>query len=154
MATLYDIDQRILLCIDQETGEIADMEILDALQMERDQKIENIALWHKNDLADAEAIKAEREKLYDREKALRGRADSTKRYLDAVLFGNKFTTPRVAISFLKSKQVQISEGVELPDNLLTYKQPEPNKAAIKRFLKDGNKLVGVEIVEKKNIQIK
>ena len=38
MATLYDIDQAILACIDLETGELIDPERLEALQMERSQK--------------------------------------------------------------------------------------------------------------------
>ena len=33
--TLYEIDNAILSCTDQETGEIIDQEALDALQMER-----------------------------------------------------------------------------------------------------------------------
>ena len=36
MRALYDIDQAILSCVDPETGEILDVEMLDALQMERD----------------------------------------------------------------------------------------------------------------------
>ena len=35
MANLYDINSEILSCIDAETGEIIDVERLQALQMER-----------------------------------------------------------------------------------------------------------------------
>ena len=45
MRALYDIDAAILDCVDQETGEILDPEKLDALQMEREQKLEGVALW-------------------------------------------------------------------------------------------------------------
>ena len=43
--TIFEIDEAILECVDLETGEIIDAERLDALQMERDKKIENVALW-------------------------------------------------------------------------------------------------------------
>lgn len=43
MPSLYEIDAGILACIDQETGEILDVERLDALQMERRTKIEGVA---------------------------------------------------------------------------------------------------------------
>lgn len=59
MATLYEIDEEILNCVDQETGEIIDPEKLAQLQMDFDKKVEGIALWIKNLLSDAEAIKAE-----------------------------------------------------------------------------------------------
>ena len=45
---LYEIDEQILNCIDAETGEIIDADMLNALQMERDAKIEGVALWIKD----------------------------------------------------------------------------------------------------------
>ena len=69
MATLYEIDEEILNCVDQETGEIIDPEKLAQLQMDFDKKVEGIALWIKNLLSDAEAIKAEKNKLADRQRS-------------------------------------------------------------------------------------
>lgn len=68
MASLYQIDQAILECLDAETGEIIDAEKLDALFMEKNQKIENIALWIKNLQADALAYKAEKDAFAARQK--------------------------------------------------------------------------------------
>lgn len=45
--TLYEIDQAIMECVDLETGEIIDVEILSELQMERETKLESVALWIK-----------------------------------------------------------------------------------------------------------
>lgn len=78
MASIYEIDQEILACIDEETGEILDAKRLDALQMEREKKLENVACWVKNLLADADAIKAERRQLEEREKAARNKAERLK----------------------------------------------------------------------------
>ena len=66
MATLYEIDREIMDCFDAETGEILDVERLNGLQMERDEKIENAALYYKNLLSDADAYKAEKQAFADR----------------------------------------------------------------------------------------
>lgn len=54
---LYKIEEEILKCVDTETGEIINVEALNALKMQRDTKIENIALWIKNLLSDAEQLR-------------------------------------------------------------------------------------------------
>ena len=63
MRALYEIDQEILDCVDLETGEILDTEKLDALQMEREAKLEGVALWVKDLKAEAAAVKEEADKL-------------------------------------------------------------------------------------------
>ena len=52
---LYEIDAAITALVDPETGEISDFDAFDQLSMARDQKIENIALYYKNLVADAAA---------------------------------------------------------------------------------------------------
>lgn len=54
--TLYEIDQAIQGLVDPETGELMDYEAFAALQMDRDAKIENMALWYKDLMADAKAM--------------------------------------------------------------------------------------------------
>ena len=73
MANLYELDAMIESLLEQEdpeTGELlSDMEQLEAVLMERDTKIENIALYIKNKTAEAEAIKAEKLALEKRQKS-------------------------------------------------------------------------------------
>ena len=62
---IYQIDAAIQACLDMDTDELVDMDTgeilsLDALQMEREQKLENVACYIKNLTADADALKAER----------------------------------------------------------------------------------------------
>lgn len=162
MATLYEIDQSILDCIDFETGEIIDPEKLNALQMERGEKIEKVALWYKNLLSDAAAIKAERDNLSKRETAMKNKAESLEKWLTYALNGEKMSTPRVAISFRKSESVEIQDEEEVisfaqannRDDLLSFKAPTVNKTAIKAAIKDGFYVSGASLVEKQNIQIK
>ena len=73
MKALYEIDQEILDCIDMETGEILDLEKLTALQMERERKLEGVALWIKDLNAEAAAVKEEADKLTARKKSLYNR---------------------------------------------------------------------------------
>ena len=160
--TLYEIDMEILACVDPESGEIIDFEKLEELQMQREEKIEKMALWYKNLLSDADALKAEKTALAEREAAARQKAESIKKWLTEALNGSKMSTPKVAVSFRRSESVEITDEVTFVgwaqaanrDDLLTYKEPTPNKTAIKAALKTGENINGASIVEKNNIQIK
>ena len=162
MATLYEIDTEILNCIDQETGEILDAEKLEALQIQREEKIEAIALWYKNLMSDAEAYKVEKEIFAEREKAAKAKAESLKKWLTEALAGEKMTTSKVLISFRKSEAVEVEDEEKFIEwaqrarrkELLTFKLPAINKTAIKAVLASGKKLKGVNIVARQNIQIK
>ena len=150
--TIYEIDQAIMECVDLETGEIIDTEQLDKLQMERDTKLENVACWIKELKAEAEAIKAEKQILANRQKVAENKAESLKKYLAYALDGKKFSTAKCAVSFRNTESVEITpEGLEAlmkeHDELLTYKAPEPNKTAIKQALKDGLSVEGVQLVQ-------
>lgn len=157
--TIYEIDQALLSLIDPDTGEIGDYGMFCELQMAKESKIENLALLIKNSIAEADAIKAERDNLYEREKAARNKADRLKKYLAEILCGEKFTSPRVAVTFRKSEAVEIDEDFiewarEKAGYLLKYKDPEVNKTAIKEAIKNGTAIEFARIVQNNNIQIK
>ena len=156
---LYEIENAILDCIDLETGEVIDTERLDALQMERDAKIENVALWIKDLKAEAEAIKAEKMALAERQRVAENKAESLKKWLAYALDGQKFSTAKCAVSFRKTEKVEISDVgmirlMKEHDELLTYRDPEPNKTAIKQALKDGLTVQGVQLVQNTSTIIK
>lgn len=152
---LYEIDARIAACVDNETGEVMDFDLLNALTMERSEKIEQIALAYKNSVAEAEALKAEKNSFAEREKRAKNRAEYLKGYLAYVLNGEKFKTTKVDISFRKSEAVVFEGDIfSLPDEYLTYKTPELNKTAIKQALKSGIELPGCAIESRLNIGIK
>lgn len=153
MANLYEIDAQIMACVDFETGEIIDEEKLQALQLEFNQKVEGIALWIKNLLAEAKMIKEEKDNLAARQKSCENKAESLKRYLSSALDGEKFMTAKVSISYRKSESVEIEDVSLLGDDYLKFK-PEPDKTKIKEALKNGVELQGATLVKKNNIQIK
>lgn len=158
---LYEIDNAILECIDFETGEIIDIDKLNDLRMERDAKIENVALWIKDLKSEAEAIKAEKLALAERQKVAENKAENLKKWLAYALQGEKFKTARCSVSFRSTESVEITpEGLENlmrggKDELLTYKDPEPNKKAIKDAIKnDGLNVQGVQLVQNVSTIIK
>lgn len=161
MRALYDInaDLEILLSqVDEETGELLiDPEALDALTMERAEKLEGMALTVKNWTAEADAIRAEEKALAERRQRLEKKRDSLTRYLQQVLAGEKFETPRVIVSWRKSKSVEIDEAAfwENPaEAYIRYKEPEVNKQAVTAALKNGEIIPGALLVEKASMTIK
>lgn len=154
---LFEIDEAIMNCVDMETGEILDFEMLERLSMERDKKIENIACWIKNLESDAEALKAQKQTFADRQKAAENKAASLKQFLANYLDGQKFTAPTVAVSFRKSESVQIDDLNAIADfdtMYIKYAEPAADKTAIKKALKEGIAIPGARLVENNNIQIK
>lgn len=152
--TLFEIDGAIMNCVDSETGEIINEEMLDTLNMARNEKVENICLWIKNLKAEAEALKAEKDAFAQRQKSTENKMESLKRYISTYLGGAPFKSTRVAVSFRRTESVEIKEGTTLPDEYLRFKYPEPDKAALKTALKNGATIDGVSLVAGKNITIK
>lgn len=158
---LYEIDNAILETIDFETGEVIDPERLDALQMEREKKLEGVALWIKNLESSVEAYKAEMESFMVRRKAAERKIESLKGWLANALQGEKFSTAKCAVGFRKSQAVEITDEAAIrafapgsyPD-LLTIQMPTINKIEVKKALKDGWEIPGAALVERQNIQIK
>jgi len=160
---LYEINESITALIDPETGEVADIEAFEQLTMERETKLENMALWIKNLESDAEAIKAEEKALAERRKSAESKAESLKGYLASMLGdGQRLETPRVKLSWRKSSAVQfvlpeadfIRYNQGKRDELLSYSEPTVNRKAIADAIKAGEEILGVQLVERENLQIK
>lgn len=161
---LFDIDERLAACVkldesrvvDTESGEIIDLEAIAALEMERDKKIENLGCWYKNLLAEAQALKAQKNAFAEREKAKKAKAESIKGFLGRYLNGKKFETAKVAMSFRKSEAVEFDAKCigDVPEEFLKFKDPELDKVAVKKAIKAGETVPGCELVARQNLQIK
>ena len=163
MRALYDIDAAILACVDQETGEILDPEKLDALQMEREQKLEGVALWIKDLKAEAEAVKAEADKLTARKKAVENKIDGLKQWLLYALNGEKLKTARCNVYQTHSQKVVIDDEKALVDMLMTspfgekflrVKEPEIDKNALKDSMKQGYEYEFAHLEQTESVVIK
>ena len=151
--TIFDIDQAIMACVDAETGEVIDLDKMNALQMERGEKIENVALWIKELDAEAKAIREEEKNLAARRKVNENKIASLKGYLSMALSGQKFSTPRVKISWRKSESVDIPDPEKIPASWYRAKY-EIARDDIKAALKAGETVPGASLIENTNIQIK
>jgi hypothetical protein len=157
--TLYEINQQITELIDEETGEILDFEAFERLQLERDAKIEGMAMWYKELDADVKAIREEEKRLAERRAAVERKRDRLKEYIAEYTAGRKFSTPRVEISWRKSTKVIVdSEFIEWaikenPD-LLRRKPPEADKIAIERAIKSGEDIKFARLESGETMSIK
>lgn len=157
--SIYEIDDAITSLVDMETGEIEDEKRFDELQMERTRKIENTGCYYKNLLAEAKAIKEEEASLAQRRKAVEHKAERIKNLLVYALKGEKFESPKVRCSYRKAKSVHVDDGFvawaeEHAADLLTFKEPVPNRTAIKAAIADGREIEHAEVVTTKSVQVK
>ena len=163
MRALYEIDQDILDCVDMETGEILDAEKLDALQMERERKLEGVSLWVKDLTAEANAVKEEADKLTARKRALDNKIQALKSWLLIALNGEKLKTPRCNVYQTHSTRVSVEDEAELvkfletldePERFLRFREPELRKDEIKKALKDDVIIPGARLETTESVVIK
>ena len=162
MASIYEIDQAIMACVDPETGEILDMEALEQLQIDRTQKAENVACWRKNLMALISSIKEEETALKKRREVLQRKVASLDNYLSTHFCGEKIETARAVINWRKSTGVEITNEQEAVDYLmhiaheevLKYKLPDIDRKAVKAILEAGETIPGIVLADRMNLQIK
>jgi len=162
MASLYELNARILsfeMEFDAETGEWINESDLDLLQMERDEKIEQICLWIKNLRAEAQMVTAEAKNLTDRAKNLTNKADNLERYVAGNLDGKPFKTSKVNVTWRKSESVNITDESLIPDRFMDIQVVrKPVKKTIKAYLKEaeakGEEVPWAKIEQKNNPTIK
>ena len=168
--TLYDIDAQIAaldgaaeddMLIDAETGELISVsQALDALRMEREEKLENVACWVKNLCAEADAIREEENRLVKRRKAAETKAANLKSWLLAAMTRedgttDKLKTGRVVVSVKRNPPSTVVDEALLPSTYkvakITY---QANKELIKRELLAGGEVPGAHLEYGRSVIIK
>ena len=157
---IYEIDAAITALVD-ENGEVTDYEALDALQMERDKKIEGVACWIKDLNAEAKAIREEELALAARRQSAERKAERLKGYLDHALQGTRFTTPRCNIAYRTSMATVIEDEQAALKWLVEHSVHDGytvttklNKSAIGDLLKQNIPVPGTTLEKRSNIQIR
>ena len=152
---LYEINAAILDCVDTETGEVIDFDMITQLVLDKEKKIDNLACWCKELNAEAAAIDFEIKALQARKKAKETKVDSLKTYLSDILNGSKYESARAKISWLQSDEVHVLDATLIPD---AFKREvvdvKISKNDIKAAIKAGVIVDGAELIYKNNIQIK
>lgn len=160
--SIYEIDQKILDLVDPETGEIMDGAAFDALQMEREAKLENVACWIKNLVAEGAAIRAEEVNLAERRRALERKSERLKNYLAEALGGEKFQTAKCSVTFRKTTKVEIDDVSSAAEwcesnghlDMVVYSAPQVSKNELAKLLKAGEVIPGAELVESYSMGVK
>lgn len=158
MQALYKYNMAIddILASADEDGVIPDdaAELLDALMMEREQKIDNCIAYYKSRQAMADALKAEKKSISERQAKAQKDADWMKEYLARCLDGEKWESTAGKVSYRRSKSVELSvPAEELPDEYLKW-TAAPDKKAISAVLKGGGTIDGCKLVENISTTIK
>lgn len=166
---LYEINDGIAVLrefgADPETGEILDLpeedieEMIEVLQLDRTEKIENIACLCKELKKEAEALAETKKEIaarYDAEiNARKRRIESLKNYLMGNLEeGEKVKTMRASIFWKIDSSVVIDDIYRVPVEYYKIVEPEASKTAIKDAIKDGLTVPGAHIESKASIQIR
>ncbi len=158
---LYEISKEIERCVDSETGEILQEELLDKLEMVESQKIENIALWIKNLKAEEEILKTEEQSFKERREKVKKKKELLTKYLQNYLCGRKFKSSKVEIGYRKSTSLEITDEEKFIsfcknnnlNHLLIYKIT-PAKAEVAKLLKQEQIVPFAKVIEKNNMNIK
>ena len=159
---LYEIDAAITALVDPETGEISDFAKLEELSMARDRKLENVACWCKNLTAEAKAMRDEEKSLAERRQSAERKVESLKQYLSDALHGEKFQTPKCAVSFHRTTFVSINDTESViawaeksgHGDCVKYRDPDVDKTALAKVLKSGETVPGAEIVSGLSVGVK
>lgn len=178
MATLYDIDQRLLCLetygVDSETGEVAITEedfqrMYDGIQMEMQEKLINTACYIKNLKSDIEQFKAEEERLKKRRQIKENFLNRLQESMDNIIkhrINNieedfdgcnkwKIDVPQAKISYRKSTKVDVINESLIPKKYKTTVETiKISKEDIATDLKNGLKVKGAQLVENLNLQIR
>lgn len=156
--TIFEIEAEIRNLIDEETGEVTDLEAIEKLEMAADQKRRNIICYYKNEASEAMAIRELEKELADRRHKHEKKMDSLLNLLDYIQQGQKFECTEGVVKYTKSKSVEQTDEMaflQFKDRFL-YGTTEfkADKNAIKAAIKDGTEIPGWAVTEKNNISIK
>jgi phage host-nuclease inhibitor protein Gam len=149
---------------DEETGEITDnsaviQELFNELALTLSSKLDNSAYVVLNLRTASDALKEEAKRLNDRAKHFANNAEKLESMMANALQSSgemKLKTDRFTFSFRKSEQVEIADLLSIDDfdERFVRVKKELDRVNLKKALKSGEAIKGVEIVEKQNFQIK
>lgn len=149
-------------CIDEETGEIIDTDVLEVLKNDLEKQIveksSDVVKYHKNREGLIKQIDEEVKRLNAFKKSLKSRQDKFENYIIYCmekLGKDKIETPNGVIKITNSEAVGIVDESKIPSQFIKIKQEfVEDKVAIKKALKAGDKVPGAILVKRKNLNIK
>lgn len=134
-------------------------EYLDSLDIQIQEKVENVFAYSRNLSLYGDAIDTEIKRLQDLKKSYINRSEALKNYISYCLIKNGLTdgvdTDIARFSFRKSESTEIVDESQIPEEyMVTKTSVQPDKMAIKEAIKSGVFVPGAIIKENQNLQIK
>lgn len=152
-----EIESVIENAVDAETGEIVDEQLIEKLgelQIEKEQLIEEVCLEIKNTESYAEALKAEKKAIADKQSAAERHVESLRKYVKFALNNEKLKTSKVSVSYRKSKSTEFEgDPTTLPIDCIKT-EITVKKKELKAHLEAGEDIPGAKIVERTSMIIK
>lgn len=160
---LYEIDDQVekILAhhVDMDTGEITPeaAQELDLLTLAREKVCLDVATYILGELAEAEMVEKQIARLELRKATHKKRANWLESYLRMHLQANltKYSNPVVTIGWRKSWSVNVVAEDEVPQEYMRVEVKETvDKTKAKPVLKKGQKIPGLELQVRQNLQVK
>lgn len=149
-------------CIDEETGEIIDTDVLEVLKNDLEKQIveksSDVVKYHKNRDGLINQVSDEIKRLQAFKKALTSRQENFEKYIlycMEKLGKNKIETANGTIKITKSQGVKITDYEKVPAKYIVMKQEfKEDLRAIAKAIKSGEIVDGAILEDRKNISIK
>lgn len=149
-------------CVDEETGEIIDSDVLEELKKDLEvqivEKSSNVVKFYKNRESLINQVAEEIKRLQAFKKMLENRKGNFEKHILYCMENmgkTKIETPNGVIKITNSEAVGIVDESKIPSQFIKIKQEfVEDKVAIKKALKAGDKVPGAILVKRKNLSIK
>lgn len=164
MSSLYELNNELkllkIIAEDPETDEEALLGSMEAVVGEIEVKADGYAKVIRSLEADMAAIKVEKDRLIKRSKAIENNISRMKQVLQTSMEladKPKFNTELFSFNIQKNPAAVVIDTEDIfsiPEDYLTYKDPEPNKKAIKEALQNGEALDFAHLEQSQSLRIK
>ena len=151
---LFEINEAILNCIDLETGEIIDPEQLENMQMERQEKLTNIALLYKNCKSDFKQLDELVKEYTARRNSCKKTMEWAKATLETELKGEKLTDEKKRFTTYYHPSTSTKTDMEILPDEWKKTTVAPMTKEIGEALKRGEKIEGAWLEENQSLVIK
>ena len=154
---LFEIDKEIenllVNAVDEDGVLNEEFEsVLDALSMEKEQKVLNSAKLLKSWEAEIKAFKEAESNIRAKRVSVENKVKRLKEYVSNYAMGENYKDSEVTVSWRKSESVKV-DGVDFPEQYLKTTVTTKN-AEIKKALQMGEEFDGAKIVTNYNLQVK
>lgn len=142
--TIYELTQEMKALLDMledEEDDQAVQDTLEAVSLDFQDKAEGYCMVVNQMCSEAADIREEEKRLAERRRHLEARADKLQETLHQAMKATsqkKIQTGLFTLTLRPTAKVVIDNADKIPLELLTFKDPEPNKAEIKKYLKDNS----------------